>query len=40
MTSVSLGAPVIQRPGRYPIEARGPSFGDGFRSAPVLGPRR
>ena len=24
----------------YPIEARGTSFGDGFRSAPVLGPRR
>ena len=24
----------------YPTEARGPSLGDGFRSAPVLGPRR
>lgn len=24
----------------YPIEARGTSFGDGFRSAPVLSPRR
>jgi hypothetical protein len=24
----------------HPIEARGPSFGDGFRSAPALGPRR